>query len=229
MMRQRSRGGRIFVAILAVGVIVGACGSSAATPTPAPATPTSPPAVVTVAPTPTPAAPATATPTATPAVTAAPLPTSTPEPTPTPVPTPAPGAGCTGSAAARQWLADQATHFTWTLYCAHLPSGWSIDSINGASADYANGGKLQIYYAAWQGKVLWIQEGNFCSTNCASFTTVIGPAMLGDMSGTMYRWESLIVLYVNPGTTHAYTLYAEDVSETDFRNYAAAFIKVPKP
>jgi hypothetical protein len=229
MKRQRGRGARLLAAVLAAGVIVGACGSSAATPTPAPATPTSPPAVVTVAPTPTPAAPATAAPTATPAATPTPQPTATPEPTATPAPTSAPGAGCTGSPAARQWLADQATHFTWTVYCAHLPSAWSIDPVNGASADYANGGKLEIHYAAWQGKVMWIVEGNFCSSDCVHYDTVLGPAMLGDMSGTMYWWESLLVLYVNPGTTHAYTLYAEAVSETDFRNYAASFIKVPKP
>jgi hypothetical protein len=226
MTRQRRRGERLLAILLATGVMAGACAGSTATAAPA-ATPTS--ADVTAEATATPAPTVTPVPTPTAIPTPTLSPTSPPAPTPTPVPTPAPGAGCTGSAAARQWLATQATHFTWTVYCAHLPSGWSIDPINGATADYGNGGKLQIYYAAWQGKVMWIEEGNFCSASCVHYDTVLGPAMLGDMSGSLYRWESLIVLYVNPATTHAYTLYAEDVTESDFRAYAAAFIRVPKP
>jgi hypothetical protein len=220
-----SRAGLSLIVVLAAVLVAGACSGTSQTPQVIYTTlPTDTPE-----PTPEPTPSPTAEPTTAPTSTAEATATPTPTPTEAPVVTPPPGATCTGSAGVRQWFTDQTTHFSWTVYCAALPSPWGVDKINGASASYDHGGRMTVWYAAPTGRVMWLEQGNFCSTNCSPYTTVIGPAMLGDMSGTMYTYESLLVIYVNPGTTHAYTLYAEDVSQAAFKSYAAAFIQVPRP
>jgi len=223
MISQRSGRGLSLVVILAAGLAAGACGGSSATATAAPPTPTP-----TTTPTATPEI--TPTPTATPAITPTPTPTATP--TATPVPTPPPGANCVGSQTVREWFAAQATHFTWTVYCASaLPSGWGVDPINGAKASYSGNGRMEVWYAGPSGKVMWIREGDFCSTGCSLSPNsgLIGPAKIGDMNGKLYWEEALLVILVNPGTNHAYTLYSEDVTQSAFVDYAAHFVRVPKP
>lgn len=223
MKRQLGRGGPFLAAILAASLAAGACVGSSASPSAGPATPT--PMV-------------TDTPTATPEITLAPAPTATPEitptptPTATPVPTPAPGANCVGSQTVREWFATQATHFTWTVYCASaLPSGWGVDPINGAKAGYSGNGHMEVWYAGPSGKVMWIREGDFCSSGCSLSPNsgLIGPAKIGDMDGKLYWEEALLVILVNPGTNHAYTLYSEDVSQSAFVDYASHFVRVPRP
>ena len=78
ILRRKSRGLVLLSSLIAVAIVVGACGEEEATPTPLPPTPTS------VAPTPTPVAPTPTPvpPTPTPVVTPTPVP-----PTPTPTPT----------------------------------------------------------------------------------------------------------------------------------------------
>jgi hypothetical protein len=221
MISQRGRGGPFLAVILTVSLAAGACGGSSATAT-------------AVTPTPTPIA--TDTPTATPEIaltpTATPEMTPTPTPTATPVPTPAPGANCVGSQTVHEWFATQATHFTWTVYCASaLPSGWGVDPVNGAKAGYDGNGHMEVWYAGPSGKVMWIREGDFCSSGCSLSPNsgLIGPAKIGDMDGKLYWEETLLVILVNPGTNHAYTLYSEDVSQSAFVDYAAHFVRVPKP
>jgi hypothetical protein len=132
------------VLALVMGLVAGACGSSAATPVPTSA-------AATATATPTDAATATleatAVPTPTPAPTTAPTPTAAPTAASTatltatpagsssasPSATPLPSAACTGGASTKQWLADQMPHFKFKLYCAVMPSGWSLV---GMSADY---------------------------------------------------------------------------------------------
>jgi hypothetical protein len=232
MIRQRSRGRFCFAVILTISLAASACGGSSASATVGDATPIPTPTLVTTATpeiTPTPAP----TPTPTPAPTAAPTITATPAATPTAATTPGPGAKCVGSPAAREWFADQATHFTWNVYCASaLPSGWGIDPINKATARYTGVGYMEVWYAGPSGSVMWLREGDFCSTVGCSLSPnsgLIGPAKIGDMSGKLYWEETLLVILVNPGTNHAYTLYSEDVSQSTFLDYAGHFVRVPRP
>jgi len=220
MIHQPGRGYFRLVVILTVSLAAGACASSATSPTVSEATPTPTPAL------------ATDTPAPTPEITPTPAPTPTPTATPTPVATPGPGAKCVGSPAMRDWFADQATHFTWNVYCASaLPSGWGIDPINGAKAEYGAHGRIEVWYAGPSGKVMWISEGDFCPSGCPLSPTsgLIGPAKIGDMNGQLYWEETLLVILVNPGTNHAYRLYSESVTQSAFVDYASHFVRVPRP
>jgi hypothetical protein len=137
----------------------------------------------------------------------------------------------------KQWFADQAAHFAWNVYCASaLPSGWGVDPVNGAKVIYNGGGWIQVWYAGPSGKVMWILEGNFEKEWCGASpcplsptSGLIGPAKIGDMDGQLYWEESLLVILVDPGTSHAYRLYSEDVSQSAFVDYAAHFVLVPRP
>jgi hypothetical protein len=202
--------------VLAAGLVAGACAGSSSTPE----------VIYTTLPT--------GTPVLTPSPTAVPTPTveatATPTPTPTaPAVTSPPGAKCTGSAGMKQWFAAQATHFSWTVYCAVLPTGWSIMPSNGATAGYNSGGWLIVGYDGPGDDVLLLYEGNYCDMNCSPYDTVIGPAKLGDMNGTLYTSGPFFVIYVNPGTRHAYAFMGQGMSQSKFKSYAAALIKVPKP
>jgi len=93
-------------------------------------------ALVTPPPTPTPAV------TPSPVATPTPSPTATPTPWPTPTPS-SPAAACTGTASNKALFAQAAGAMNWTVYCAVLPSGWSI-----AEGGYKNApnGVIQVIY-----------------------------------------------------------------------------------
>jgi hypothetical protein len=208
-------------AVMLMAVAFGACKSSSSTPE-----------VIYVTPSPTPTPEVTATPEETPTSEATPTaaPTPTPVPTAPPVVTPPPGSTCSRTAANNAWFVAQAPHFTWTLYCAVLPSGWSILA-DGAHAYYDNGGKLDTTYKGPGGILLTVKEGAFCTSGaaaCAPYTSDVGPAQFADLTGELYINSGAYVLYVNPGTNHAYELDGPaGMSEATFRALAGSFIKVP--
>jgi hypothetical protein len=167
-------------------------------------------------------------------------PTPTKVKTPTPKPTPRPtgtalalllaaAAPCAASEENKIFFAQAASKMRWSVYCAVLPSGWRVDL---GTYDASGGGVLGVTYGGPGSAQLGLNEGAYCTTgpaDCSPHDAVIGPTAFGDRVGTLYHYSGGYVIYLDPGTSHAYALSGSGMTEATFRSYAAALYKVPKP
>lgn len=155
----------------------------------------------------------------------------TPGPTPkTPTATPAPATSvCTHTSSSPTWFEDQASHVSWTVYCAVLASGWSVDS---ASATYNNGGQLSVTYHSG-GAIFQLQEGQICGsagTGCATSGSDVGSVQFGDLNGEMYALSSTSYgVWVKPGGATIYFVNTNGLTATQVSDLVFAMHKVPKP
>jgi hypothetical protein len=193
------------------------------------------------------APPPAATATAAPTRTLAPLPTRSPSPTaaatsgPTAPPIPgasptasagpgaSPGdlAACSGSDANRAFFASAAAAVPWDVYCAVLPKGWFVES---GSRKGGAAGQLVIAYKTNAGLRLELKQGNFCSGTpaaCGPMDSTVGPATYSDRQGQLGALSGNLVLYVNPGSSPAWQAVGVGLSESTFRAFCAALVKVP--
>jgi hypothetical protein len=164
-----------------------------------------------------------------------PTPSATPTATPVATLTPAstatsPAAGCTGGAPVQSFIAEAASRLTFDVYCAVLPEGWTF--VSGQWA-YTGGGMLKLSYAGPGGARVAVSEGAFCTTSveaCSTHVADIGVGAFGDLTGELevLTEYSSYAIYVDPGTTHAYTMTTVGMSQEDFVSYAASMLKVPK-
>jgi hypothetical protein len=197
------------VVALAIVAALAGCSSSAPTPIVILVTPT--PAASTPAPTPTPEV----TPTPSPEVTA----------TPSESPTSA-AAACTGTAAHQAFFVNAAADLPFDVYCAVLPSSWWLDS-----ASY-NGPFLEVAYKNGAGAIIWMYEGAWCPPEgwCASPGPPIGPASFDGLGGTLYSSGSTYTLQVGTAADPAYLMGGGGgMSQAQFKAWAAAVVKVPRP
>ena len=205
-------------AVLALSLALAGCGGAKATPI-----------VIHVTPSPSPTEAATLTAAA--ATTEAPAssPTDTPAASPSPSPTPTPppaGTTCSRTAANNQWFVDQAPHLSWSVYCAVLPSGWSLIS---GSSEYNNGGYVTVAYQG-PGGTLTLYEGNICyfmKSGCASAGTDLGAATFGDRTGKVWNITPTSYEFSGDGGTNVtYRADSSGLSEATFRSYLATMHKV---
>jgi hypothetical protein len=222
-------------AVVAAALAVGGC-SASSNQTPQIIYVTDKPSqqVATATPSPTEQATPTLAPTETAAATETAAPTATPAPTPTPAGSAAPGQACTGNADNKAFFAVAATKMNWTVYCGVVPAGWYLSS---ASFDHAPNGKLIATYNRKSGGVVvatvLVREGNFCTSGasaCSAHDTDLGPAMFGDLNGELYTLGPGLgyAIYVSPGTTRAYEITGNGMTQATFVAIAAALTKVPK-
>lgn len=217
------RRGRAATAVLVALLLAGACASAASTPIAVTPTPT-PAAIAEVTPAPSVAPTSTPTEVVLPA-TASPVATDSPTPAPTAAPT-SRAAGCTGTAKNKAFFADAASALHFPVYCAVLPKGWSI-----VSGTYKNGW-LDVSYKTSGGAAIEVAEGGFCTTSpaaCSTHTAILGAASFGGLSGQLDILDPTpsYVIYVNPGTTHAYVIAGKGMTQTSFISYGAKMLKVP--
>jgi hypothetical protein len=222
-------------AVIAIVASASACGSSSPTVQGATATvqPTDQPTD-----TATPIAEATPTPTVEPTPTQEATPTPEPTATPTATPTPTPEASptsvawqCTGTADHQAFFAETATKLSFDVYCGNLPNGWYLQD---AAYVLASGGKLTIDYKGPGGATLVISEGAFCTTSaadCSPHDSIRGTASFGDKPGmldVLTTPPDVFVVYVDPGTSHAYQISGANLTQAKFVALAAAMVVVPK-
>jgi len=227
------RRGRAVAVLLAAALIVGACADAAGTTSPSTATPSSSVTAATSTPTMGPTAspsestlPATATPLATAAAT----PTHSPTHKPTPAPT-SRAAGCTGTTKDKAVFADAPAKANFDVYCAVLPSGWSLPG-----ASYYKrpvGSELDAVYHGPAGAIIQFIQGANCTTSVAACSTgmaILGPIAFGHVTGQLDLYDATptYVVYVDPGTTHGHMMLGYGMTQTAFIAFSAAMKKVPK-
>jgi hypothetical protein len=113
---------------------------------------------------------------------------------------------------------------SWDVYCPALPKGWYVESGRLSS------GVLTIAYKTSAGLRLELKQGNYCSgtaAECGPTDSVIGTAMYGDREGQLGRLSGNLVLYVNAGQHPSWQAVGIGLTESTFRGFTAAFVKVP--
>jgi hypothetical protein len=137
---------------------------------------------------------------------------------------------CTHTSSNPTWFEDQVSHVNWTVYCAVLPSGWSVES---ASATYNNGGQLGVTYHHSSGAIFQLQEGQICGsagTGCTISGSHIGSVQFGDRTGDMYDVGSgVVAVWVTSGGAIVYYVISSGVSAMQVSDLVNAMHKVPKP
>jgi hypothetical protein len=138
-------------------------------------------------------------------------------------------AACTGSADNQAFFANTAGLMKFDVYCASLPAKWYLTA---GGYTQPKGGTVTITYQKTGGGQLDISEGAFCTGTCNTHVSTLGSASFGSLSGEfdlLSASPDVYVIYVNPGTATAYSIKGTGVTQADFKNLAAAMVKVPKP
>jgi hypothetical protein len=89
---------------------------------------------------------------------------------------------CTHTNSNPTWFEEQAAHVSWTVYCAVLPSAWSVDS---AGANYNSGGSITVNYKSSGGATLTVKEMG-SSAGIKLGGTDSGPVKFGDLNAELY-------------------------------------------
>jgi hypothetical protein len=148
------------VFLVALALLVAACGTTATRTAAAP----SGSAAASPSGEPTPTDESSGAPTEEPTGQATEPPTGEPsaEPTETPVASGSPGgaSACSGNDGNRDFFVAVARAVTWDVYCAVLPAGWFVDA---GEFRLAGGGKMTIAYKGPGGARLEVREGTYCA------------------------------------------------------------------
>jgi hypothetical protein len=238
-----SQAARTIAAAVTVCLALGACGGSQKTPeiryvTPTPevtpeVTPEITPEVTPeITPEVTPEITPEVTPEITPEVTPEITPEVTPEPTPAPTPAPTPVATldhtqCSRTAANDSWFQGVADHVSWDVYCALLPTGWSVVAGN---ADYNNGGTMSMSYKSGTTKTFSLAEGNLCPPplGCPLAGTHIGPGSFASAPAELYQLpDGSYLMWAHVSSTLEYWAQSTGISEATFKSFCADLELVP--
>jgi hypothetical protein len=141
-----------------------------------------------------------------------------------------PGGACTGTDEQKAFFAEAALKLKFDVYCASLPGGWWFQD---GQFQEPNGGQITVLYKNNAGSTIRLSEGNWCSADpasCWATASTIGPASYGPLSGTMYVVDSsgTLGIYINPSTTHGYSIKGTSLTQSKFTAIAAALVKVEK-
>lgn len=178
------------------------------------------------------------TPTVSPAPTAVPLgsPSTTPGSSPgeSPLPTPASSgdaavAACFGSADTKGFFGSFADAVDWPVYCAVLPSGWSVVS---GTFHLGNGGTLSIQYRRKADDArLTLDEGSYCTvaTGCVPSGTAAGPVTVGGMDGHLIATDGGgYAAIVASGEQPSWRLTSTGLDQATFTDLAGALFLIER-
>jgi hypothetical protein len=233
---KRTRGS-VYLSILLVAAVVGACGSSSPTvpPPPTPGATLTPSLVPSAIPT------EGATPTATPSAT----PTATPEPSPETSPSSSPtgspgqaGSACSGTAKVKSFFADAAKHLRFDVYCAVLgPDYWAQH----AEYQRPNNGWVEVEYKNARGYQVFLVEGYGCPLDTClaelyallSTQPSLGHIWLGDMVADLYALPVAggptgYFAISHPGYGLYYLFLGVGMSRSGFVKLAGDIVKVSR-
>jgi hypothetical protein len=223
--------------VMAIGLIIAGC--NAATPTPQPPAQTSADSAAAAA-----SPVAVATETASPVATDSPAPTPTPTPTTAPTETPAatqtPAAGpgdpaaCTGYSAYASYFADVVKTLGFDVYCAQLPSGWSMSATAYLRPHGSRGWFTAAYHNKKKTQTITVGEGDFCGhtsnpSNCWASSSDLGSVYFGNLFGALKDLGGgQFAVFVNPNTKTGYRIVGAGMSQATFISMAAAMVKIPR-
>ncbi|MBF6604744.1 MAG: hypothetical protein IVW53_04090 [Chloroflexi bacterium] len=135
-------------------------------------------------------------------------------------------AACSGSAATKDFFVAIAQAVQWPVYCAVMPTGWSIVS---GSYRLANGGQMNVEYRNQSGWTFELKEGHWCTDGasaCSPHDLFVGPSAFGDRQGELGSLGGGFVLYVDAGSNPSWTARGTGLDQATFSALCAALALV---
>jgi hypothetical protein len=210
-----------FVLLLALSLVVAACGDADG-PTAAPSTGAATPRPSTE---PAPSSAPSSEPTEEPTGETTPPPTDEPSGSPGATASPGSADACTGNDENRAFYAAVAEDVTWDVYCAVLPAGWFVDS---GSFRLAGGGRLEIAYKGPGGQRIEMREGAYCADDddCIPTGPDAGTASFGDRPARLVDAGDGAWLVVSEGGDVNWEATGRGMDGPTLAGYTAAFALV---
>lgn len=156
------------------------------------------------------------------------------QPVVSPTPTPYPSSwhqpmDCSPDVDSAGFFKAAAMGTAFDLYCAVLPSGWSMGSKSG---DEQGAALVVVTYKGPAGEVLTLQEGDICTKSGAECMAghQAGTAMFGDREGILVDGlnDADFAVYVEPGKNPSWIASAKGMSLEMFKALTAGLILVGK-
>jgi hypothetical protein len=130
---------------------------------------------------------------------------------------------CYGSLDTRGFFGSFAQAVPWPVYCAVLPTGWSVES---GSYRLRDGGRLTIgYQRRADGARIVLDEGALCldATGCAPTETVAGTTGFGDRQAEyVTASDGSLAAVVDRGQNPSWLLTGTGIPPAEFQAIAAA-------
>ena len=118
---------------------------------------------------------------------------------------------------------------SFDVYCGRLPAPWYMTP---GKSTLPLGGTVTIDYLGPGGAMIEAKEGAFCTTSASLCSPNVGVLETASFAGGTGNLDSVsgggFAIYVDPGSTHGYTITGTNVAQSKFVGIAAAFVKVPK-
>ncbi len=155
-----------------------------------------------------------------------PAPTDTPGPSPSSSGSAGPSDACYGSSDTRGFFLAFAQAVSWPVYCAVLPTGWSVEK---GTYRLKDGGRLTISYRRRaDGARIVLDEGALCldGTGCRPTGTDAGTTSFGDRDADLVATTTGFGASVDGGQNPSWLLTGTTISGADFRTIAAALFLV---
>jgi hypothetical protein len=128
---------------------------------------------------------------------------------------------CFGSSDTRDFFAAFAQSVSWPVYCAVLPSGWSVEH---GEYRLADGGRLTISYRRRaDGARIVLDEGAVCAqtTPCVPPGSDLGTTPFGDRQADMSGSSGALAAVVDETENPAWLLTGTGIGQGDFSSIAA--------
>ena len=159
-----------------------------------------------------------------------PSPAASAVPSPSSAISPSPGASpdataCSGSDDNRAFFTAAAEALTFEVYCAVLPSGWSVVS---GSYRGSGGGRLEIAYRGPGGATLQLREGPAACTDvpaCPPTGGDLGAAAFGDRPGELLATDNGVAVDASDGALY-YIAETTGLDQATATALAAALIPI---
>jgi hypothetical protein len=138
-------------------------------------------------------------------------------------------AACTGSDNNRAFFVNFARSIPWHVFCAVLPKGWFVSS---GSNRLAGGGRLVISYKGPDGATVTLSEGSWCTdpNGCVPTGPDSGSAPFGSLSGVVYDLSASggtgWAVVVDGGQAPSWMLEVHGLDQPSTLALAAALVEV---
>jgi hypothetical protein len=138
-------------------------------------------------------------------------------------------AACTGSDNNRAFFVNFARSIPWHVFCAVLPTGWFVSS---GSNRLAGGGRLIISYKGPAGATVTLSEGSWCTdaNGCIPSGSDSGSAPFGSLSGLVYDLSASggtgWAVVVDGGQAPSWMLETHGLDQPTTLALAAALVEV---
>ncbi len=156
-------------------------------------------------------------------------PSSAPTPSSAPAPSPSPAGAadvCSGAKDTPDFYQSFASSVNFPVYCAVLPSSWSLVS---GTYRLANGGRITIQFRRRSDNATFeLDEGSFCTdgSGCVPAGSAAGSGPFGDLTGDLVQTSNGYALVVAKGEKPSWLAVGTGLDQPTFVALTAALVAI---